>query len=59
MHIPAQSQEHVRLNDVLLQLHPSLPYTFEAKLVDIGSEQLLMVVVKGSRLEVFSVSAPS
>jgi hypothetical protein len=25
MHIPAQSQEHVRLNDVLLQLHPSLP----------------------------------
>jgi hypothetical protein len=25
MHIPAQSQEHVRLNDVPLQLHPSLP----------------------------------
>ena len=25
MRIPAQSQEHVRLNDVLLQLHPSLP----------------------------------
>ena len=25
MHFPAQSQEHVRLNDVLLQLHPSLP----------------------------------
>jgi len=25
MQIPAQSQEHVRLNDVLLQLHPSLP----------------------------------
>ena len=25
MHIPAQSQEHVRLNDVLLQLRPSLP----------------------------------
>ena len=25
MHIPAQSQEHVRLHDVLLQLHPSLP----------------------------------
>ena len=23
--VPAQSQEHVRLPDVLLQLHPSLP----------------------------------
>jgi hypothetical protein len=25
MHIPARSQGHVRLNDVLLQLRPSLP----------------------------------
>src|ERR1039458_2770356 len=64
MHLPAQSQEHVRLNDVLLQLRPSLPnlrgrFPFVVRLVHryYGAVRLLQHV--HVRITVYGLLGPA
>ncbi len=62
--VPAQSQEHVRLNDVLLQLRPSLPnlrgrFSFVVRLVHryYGTVRLLQPV--HVRIVVYGLRGPA